>query len=44
MQKRPKKATARWWVWVATEVFFVTKELSDFVSQSWLLSTVTMSR
>ena len=37
VQKRPRKATTRWQVWVATEVFFVTTELSSFVSRQWVL-------
>ena len=33
MQKWPRKAIARWMVSVATEIFFVTTELFDSVSQ-----------
>ena len=33
MQKRPREATARLRVWVATEVFSVTIELFGFVSR-----------
>ena len=32
MQEMPRKATARWQVWVATEVFSVVTKLSGFVS------------
>ena len=44
MQKRPIKATARWQVWVATEVFSVATEvfsvvteLSSSMSRPWVL-------
>ena len=37
MQKRPKKATMCWQVWVATEVFSVAIKLSDSVSRQWVL-------
>ena len=36
MQKRPIKATARWRVWVATEVFSIVTEPSGSMSQQWV--------
>ena len=32
VQKRPRKATARWQVWVMTEVFSAATELFGYVS------------
>ena len=44
MQERPRKATARWQVWVATEVFSIATEKSSVatklygsVSRQWVL-------
>ena len=37
MQKRPIKATTRWQVWVATEVFSIATEVSGSVERQWVL-------
>ena len=37
MQKRPRKATAHWHVWVAIEVFSVVTKLSCSVSRQRVL-------
>ena len=52
MQKRPKKATARWQVWVAIEVFSVPTKLSGSMSRqdlvlegcSWVTVVVSTCR
>ena len=36
MQKRPRKAIAHWWVWVAIEVFSVAIVLSGSLSRQWV--------
>ena len=52
MQERPRKATARWQVWVPTEVFFVATKLSGSMPRqdlvlagcSWVVAMVSPCR